>query len=281
MSTAHPDAPVTAHDPIWRPDPGQVPYSRIAEFTDFVAARTGTTYRSYTELWQWSVDDLEGFWAAVWDYFDVVSGEPYRQVLADRTMPGASWFPGATLNYAEHALRAGTDEALADRPALITVGEHGTTGQVTWRELRRQVGAAADWLRAQGVRRGDRVAGYLPNTEHAVVAFLAAASIGAVWAACAQDYGAAGAATRFGQLEPVVLFTADGYRWNGREYDRRDEVVELVRRIPSVRATVQIPNLGLDPIEGTTAWSEIVSGDAEPRFDRVDFDAPLWVLFSS
>src|SRR5690625_3771596 len=267
--------------PIWEPDPDEVALSQISDFMDFVEARAGVKSETYTDLWQWSIDDLEGFWSAIWDYFSVISGEPYGQVLGHREMPGARWFTGATVNYAEHALRAGLDDDLADTPALIAIAETQQSSQMSWRELRRQVGAAADWLREQGVRKGDRAVGYLPSTEHAVGAFLASASIGAVWSVCAQDYGAAGAAARLGQLEPAVLFAADGYRWVGEEFDRRSDLIELQRSIPSLRATVLVSHLGSGPVDGAVPWSEIVSGTAEPCFERVDFDDPLWVLFSS
>ena len=168
-----------------------------------------------------------------------------------------------------------------------TVSEDGTTSQTTWAQLRAQVAALAQWLREAGVRRGDRVVGYLPDTTPTLVAFLAAASVGAIWSACAQDYGADGAAARFAQLEPVVLFAADGYPWNGRVHDRRDEVAALQRALPTLRATVHVSNVGLpSPAEpgGTSSdvtWEAATARPAELRFDRVDFDAPLWVLFSS
>ena len=158
-------------------------------------------------------------------------------------MPGARWFPGTRLNYAEHALRGrpGDDDIVA----VTAVSEDGTTSHTTWAQLRAQVAALAQWLRDVGVQRGDRVVGYLPDTTPTLVAFLAAASVGAIWSACAQDYGADGAAARFAQLAPVVLFAADGYRWNGRVHDRRGEVAALQRALPTLRATVRITNVGL------------------------------------
>jgi acetoacetyl-CoA synthetase len=154
-------------------------------------------------------------------------------------MPGARWFPGTRLNYAEHALRHGQDDTVA----VTALSEDGTTTRTTWAQLRGQVAALARWLRETGVRRGDRVVGYLPNTTPALIAFLATASVGAIWSACAQDYGAHGAAARFAQLDPVILFAADGYHWNGKAYDRRTEVTALQRSLPTLRATVHIPNL--------------------------------------
>ena len=274
-------------EPIWRPNPDQTPRPQIQAFTELANQRTGQGMVSYDDLWRWSVNDLDGFWGAVWDFFDVISDEPYTDVLADRSMPGAHWFPGTHVNYAEHALRAALDERRVDEPAIITVTEDDNRSEVTWRELRRQVGSVAAWLRERGVEQGDRVVGYLPNTHHTLVAFLASASIGAIWSACAQDYAAEGAATKLGQLEPTVLFAADGYFWNGTAYDRRDQVADLATRIPSLRAVVGIGNLGVgaldekNEITNLSTWEDIASGDTPPEFVRVAFDTPLWVLYSS
>ena len=274
-------------EPIWRPNPDQTPRPQIHAFTEFANQRTGRDMVSYDDLWRWSVSDLDGFWGAVWDFFDVIADEPYAKVLANRSMPGAEWFPGTRVNYAEHALRAALDERLVDQPAIITVAEDGKRFEVTWRELRRQVGSVAAWLRERGVQQGDRVVGYLPNTHHTLVAFLASASIGAIWSACAQDYAAEGAAAKLGQLEPSVLFAADGYSWNGQNFDRRDQVAELAARIPSLRAVVAIDNIGAGPwdydnrIADLVAWDDTTGGDTPPEFVRVDFDTPLWVLYSS
>ena len=272
-------------DPIWRPDPAALADAAITRFAQQAATRAGRDLTDYRELWSWSVTDPDGFWRQVWDFFDIIAdGEP-TTVLADDSMPGAQWFPGTRLNYAEHALRHGTDPEQADTVAVTAIDENGTVVRTTWAQLRAQVGAVAGWLRNNGVRPGDRVVGYLPNTTPTLVAFLACASIGAVWSACAQDYSGTGAAGRFAQLEPVVLFAADGYHWNGRAHDRRDEVVALRAALPSVRAVVEVPNLGLyaetPSVPGAFSWSEVTGTPAQPVFDRVAFDDPLWVLFSS
>jgi acetoacetyl-CoA synthetase len=279
--------------PIWTPDPEQTQASHLAAFARFAAERTGAAYPDYDALWRWSVEDLPGFWSAVWDFFDLRSPTEPEFVLDDTPMPHARWFGGTRVNYAEHALRArgedadggddGGDGDEGERTAITAVREDGRIVHVTRAELRRQVGSLGAWLRRQGVRPGDRVVGYLPSTEHAVIAFLAAASIGAVWSACGQDYGANGAALRFAQLEPVVLFAADGYPWTGKDRDRRDEVEQLRAALPTLRHTVTIPNLGLafPADEARTDWAEAVGGDEEPQFAQLPFDAPLWVLFSS
>ena len=179
-------------------------------------------------------------------------------------MPGARWFPGTRLNYAEHALRSGTEPGRADAVAVTAIGEDGATTTTTWAELRAQVAAFAGWLRATGVQPGDRVVGYLPNTTPTLVAFLASASIGAVWAACGQDYSAEGAAARFAQLEPVVLVAADGYRWNGRVVDR-GEVAALERALPTLRATVRVPHPGLPTRRIPTRAAFLGGGHGHPR----------------
>ena len=188
--------------PIWRPDPAVVATSAIAGFGRFVTDRTGAEFGQYLDLWRWSVDHLDEFWRAVWDFYDVMADGSHQVALAEpAAMPGARWFPGTRLNYAEHALRRrpGDDDAVA----VTAVSEDGTTARRTWAQLRAEVAALAQWLRDAGVQRGDRVVGYLPDTTPTLVAFLAAASVGAIWSACAQDYGADGAAARFAQLEPV------------------------------------------------------------------------------
>jgi acetoacetyl-CoA synthetase len=277
---------------IWHPDPAVAANSAIGRFGRFVTDRTGAEFAGYLDLWRWSVDHIEEFWAAVWDFFGLAADGGHEVVLTNATMPGARWFPGTRLNYAEHALRHRPGDAGV--VAVTAVSEDGTTLAATWAELRAQVAALAHWLRGAGVGRGDRVVGYLPDGTPTLVAFLATASVGAIWSACAQDYGAGGAAARFAQLEPVILFAADGYPWNGKVHDRRAEVAALQRALPTLRATVHVTNVGLSdpagnlgppaPVDGAgrdVSWETATAEPAPLRFDRVDFDAPLWVLFSS
>ncbi|MFR9792349.1 acetoacetate--CoA ligase [Streptomyces sp. MB22_4] len=273
MSTANPQ-------PLWQPDPERIAQARITAFQAWAAAHHGAPADGgYAALHRWSVDHLDTFWKAVVEWFDVRFSTPFTQVLGDRAMPGARWFPGATLNYAEHALRAAADRP--DQPALLHVDETHEPQPVTWADLRRQVGSLAAELRALGVRPGDRVSGYLPNIPQAVVALLATAAVGAVWTSCAPDFGARSVLDRFQQVEPVVLFTVDGYRYGGKEHDRRDTVAELRRELPTLRAVVHIPLLGTEAPEGTLEWSALTAGDTEPVFEQVPFDHPLWVLYSS
>ncbi|MBC9727002.1 acetoacetate--CoA ligase [Streptomyces sp. TRM68367] len=273
MSTENPQ-------PLWHPDPERVARARITRFQAWAAEHHGAPSEGgYAALHRWSVDELDTFWKAVTDWFDVRFSSPYTRVLGDRMMPGAQWFPGGTLNYAEHALRAAATRA--DEPALLYMDETHESRPVSWAELRRRVGSLAAELRALGVQPGDRVSGYLPNIPQAVVALLATAAVGGVWTSCAPDFGARSVLDRFQQVEPVVLFTVDGYRYGGKEHDRRDIVAELRRELPTLRAVVHIPLLGTEAPEGALEWSALTSADTDPVFEQVPFDHPLWVLYSS
>ncbi|MFE9849841.1 acetoacetate--CoA ligase [Streptomyces sp. NPDC005576] len=268
--------------PLWQPDPGRVAAAAVTRFQNWAAEHHGAPAEGgYPALHRWSVEELDTFWAAVAEWFDIRFSTPYETVLANRSMPGADWFPGATLNYAEHALRTAEDPLRADAPALFHVDETQAQAVMSWSELRRQVGSLAAELRTLGVTPGDRVSGYLPNIPQAVVAFLATAAVGGVWTSCAPDFGARSVLDRFQQVEPVVLFTVDGYRYGGKEHDRTAVVTELRRELPTLRAVVHVPLLGTPAPEGTLAWADLTGGDTEPRFEQVPFAHPLWVLYSS
>ncbi|WP_411573653.1 acetoacetate--CoA ligase [Streptomyces fradiae] len=274
----------TAHsepaEPLWQPDQDRIASAAVTRFQAWAAERHGAPANGgYPALHRWSTDHLDTFWQAVTEWFDVRFATPSTRVLGDRAMPGAQWFPGATLNYAEHALRAADQRP--DAPALLHVDETHEPTPVTWAELRRQVASLAAELRAIGVRPGDRVSGYLPNVPQAVTALLATAAVGGVWTSCAPDFGARSVLDRFQQVEPVVLFTVDGYRYGGKEHDRRDTVAELRRELPTLRAVVHIPLLGTDAPEDTLSWDALTSTAAEPRYEQVPFDHPLWILYSS
>ncbi|MCA0144089.1 acetoacetate--CoA ligase [Blastococcus sp. LR1] len=262
---------------LWTPSPERVAGAQLTEFTRFAEERTGRTFPDYAALWAWSTTELEGFWQAVWDYFDVRSSAPYTAVLEERVMPGARWFPGARLNLAEHVLRS----ERPGEPALLFADEQNPLRELSWEEFARQVRVLATYLRDRGIGRGDRVAAYLPNVPQAMVAMLATASVGAVWASVSPDFGSRGALDRLGQLDPAVLFVADGYRYGGRDFDRRGEVAELVAGLPGLREVVGVPVLGLD--QPGTPWDDVAAGPDVPdfAFEQVPFDSPLWVLFSS
>ncbi|MFG2607120.1 acetoacetate--CoA ligase [Streptomyces sp. NPDC048514] len=283
MTTPH---PAPHPEPFLLPDPEKVAGSRIADFARWAARHQGVegiqNPGDYAALHRWSVTDLEGFWAAVWEYFDIDADTPYERVLAEETMPGARWFPGAALNYAHHALR----NLHPDAPAITALDETGAAYEITGRELRAKVASVAATLRDLGVGQGDRVVGYLPNTPHAVIAFLATAGLGAVWSVCGQDYAPKAAAERFGQLEPAVLITADGYLFNGTRHDRRAASLDLAGALPTLKATVLVDHLGLTWPETrhsslTVPWDDAATRTEHLTTTPVPFDHPLWVVFSS
>jgi acetoacetyl-CoA synthetase len=229
------------------------------------------------------VTDLEAFWSSIWAYFDVHSSRVYDRVLASATMPGASWFPGAELSYAEHAL-ARRD----DHPALVARSEtrgleHTTT--VTYAELARQVAAVRAGLVRLGVTRGDRVVAYLPNIPEAVVALLATSSLGAIWSSCSPDFGTRAVVDRFSQLDPTVLLAVDGYRYGGRDFDRLGELAEIERSLPSLKATVVLPYLRPKAVPAHSgarlSWGKLASETAPLEFAQLPFEHPLWVLYTS
>jgi acetoacetyl-CoA synthetase len=268
---------------LWEPSAELVERSRLAEFMRWLERERGLAFAGYGELRQWSVDDLDGFWSAIWEFFEVrADGDP-SPVLASREMPGAQWFPGTSLNYAEHVF-AGKDDG---ETAILHASELRELDEVSWGELRRQVAATAARLRGLGVGCGDRVVAYMPNIPEAIVAFLATASIGAVWSSCSPDFGPASVIDRFAQIEPKVLFAVDGYRYGGKDFDRRETLAQLAAAMPSLEQTIVLPYLGEDPdlssLRNPVSWDELLAtGEgAELSFDRVPFDHPLWVLYSS
>ena len=268
-----------------------LPEHRLDHFQRWLRETRGLAFDSYDALWQWSVDDLEGFWRAIWDYFDLYSPTPFEAVLPQSGMPGARWFPGAELNYARQVMRHADASHAAGLPAIVWTDEPGLAAgqlhELSWPELRRQVGALAASLRRLGVGRGDRVVAYLPNRPETAVAFLACASIGAIWSVCSPDMGPVAVLDRFRQIEPVALITGDGYRYGGLAHDRRAVVAELVAALPSLRHVVEVPVLGqaLTLPPGDTVqcwhWSALTSGPVVHAPEWLPFDHPLWVVYSS
>ncbi len=270
---------------LWEPSEEFKENAKVTGYMRWLSAEKGLTFESYEELWEWSVTDLDAFWASIWEYCGVEASKPYTTVLSERRMPGAKWFEGAELNYAEHALRHAKDRP--DEPAVLYRSETRPLGELSWRELEGRVAAVAAGLRSLGVVRGDRVAAYLPNSPEAVVAFLAVASIGAVWSSCSPDFGPGSVVDRFAQIEPKILFAVDGYSYGGKEFDRTAVVARLQSEMPSLEKTVVVPYLKEDPdvtaLRDVVFWDEIVSGNegASLRYEQVPFDHPLWVLYSS
>lgn len=270
---------------LWTPSPDRIANANLTAFTAWLADERGRRFADYDALWRWSVEDLAGFWGAVWDYFDIDASAQPERVLGRREMPGAQWFPGARLNYAQHVLR----RERPGSPALLHASESAALTALPWESFANQVRVLATRLRAMGVRPGDRVASCLPNIPQAVVAMLATTSIGAVWASCSPDFGWRGALDRFRQLTPTVLFCVDGYRFGGKEYDRRAEMRRIADALDTVEHVVQLPYLRPDDhtpiVDGAVEWDTLLDGPPVPadrfEYEQVPFDHPLWILFSS
>jgi acetoacetyl-CoA synthetase len=248
----------------------------VGRFSAWLGSERGVAARDYDELWRWSVDDLEGFWGALWDFFGIRAG--YERVLAAREMPGARWFVGARLNYAEHALSG-------DRGRVALVARSQTRGpiELTLAELRDQVAAARAGLERLGVGAGDRVVAYMPNVPETLVAFLASASLGAIWAACPPEFGPRSVVARFGGLEPKVMLAVAGYRYGERLIDRRAALAEIRAALPTLERVVHVPYRGGadDALPDSDGWEQLLAERAPLEFAQVPFDHPLWVLFSS
>ncbi len=270
-------------DLLWTPSAERVTTANITAFIGWLNGR-GHSFANYEELRRWSVDDIAAFWEAVWEYFDVKSSTPYECVLRGTEMPGATWFPGARVNYIETLLSKG-DGA---KTAIWAAGEEGAAQKISWGALKAQVFKVATALRELGVRPGDRVASYLPNVPEAAIAFFATASIGAVWSSCSPDFGAASVIDRFSQITPKVLFATDSYRYGGKAFDRRAEVKAMVDALPSLEHVVHVPGANATfnsaPIVADAiAWASLI---ARPEvagfvFEDTAFEHPLWIVYSS
>lgn len=270
---------------LWRPGAEWIERANVTAYMRWLKRERGLEFSDYAALWQWSVDHIDDFWESIWQYFRVDSSAPYRSVLGSRNMPGAEWFPGARLNYAQLALR---NEALPG-DALIALGESRALQRMSWSQLAQQVRNVASGLRELGVGPGDRVVAYLPNTPEAVIALLATTSIGAIWSSCSPDFGIRSVLDRFTQIEPKVLFCVDGYRYRGKEFRRKQELAEVIASLPSLKQVVYLPYLDpadtSPPAPKATLWRTLVERTPVARtdfsFEQVPFDHPLWILFSS
>lgn len=267
--------------PVWKPAPARVHKSQMAQFADYVALRTGRRFDSYEELWQWSVDEPTDFWPALWRFCGVRTQREWRAVIENGdAMPGARWFPGSRLNFAANLLRYRGPE-----PAIIFRGEDGARREVSRDQLWRDVAGVAAALRAAGIERGDRVAAYMPNIPETVVAMLAASSIGAVFSSCSPDFGVNGVVDRFGQIAPKVLFSVDGYTYNGKRISLLPRLREIMPRLPEVEQVVITPFLDAAPELSGIPRAQLIGDFAERAddipFAELPFDHPLYILYSS
>ena len=270
----------SAPTPLWVPDNNRVHNSRMWHFMRWLEDHRELSFADYNALWQWSVDNLETFWDAFWQYFDVPFSKPYKQVLDTERMPGARWFSGARLNMAEQVFRFHQDEP--DRPAIIARSELRPLTELSWAEFRRQTAAMAFSLRELGVEKGDRVVAYLPNIPEAAIAFFACASIGAIWSSCSPDMGTRSVTDRFKQIDPRILIAVDGYRYGGQDYDRLAVVDGLRGELTTLQQTILLPYL--DPsaeLDDAVSWDSMIANNEPLYFEQVSFSHPLWVVYSS
>ena len=261
-----------------------VPHIRL--YQNWLRDTRGLNFDSYDALWRWSVTDLDAFWQSIWDFNGMTSPTPHSAVLARNCMPGAEWFPGAKVNYAREVLRHADEAHAAGMPAIISEDELGQVREMSWPELKRQVASAALTLRELGVQRGDRVAAYLPNVPETMVAFLACASLGAVWSVCAPDMGTAAVVDRFRQIEPKVLIAVGGVHYGGKPLDRSAVLNELRAALPSVQKLVLIKTaFALNAVPAEATWTDVIARDDaevaafEPEW--LPFDHPIWIVYSS
>jgi acetoacetyl-CoA synthetase len=275
---------------LWQPSEQRIRDAGITRYREWLKETRGLSFDSYDDLWTWSTSEIEAFWESIWQFGGVISHAHYQQVLVERKMPGARWFEGATLNYAEHALARGLQAEFRDMPALIAESEVRGRTEISWHSLRQQVGALAATLRSVGLEQGDRAVAYMPNIPETVTAMLAVTSLGGIWSCAAPDMGAVGVLDRFRQIEPKVLFAIDGYRYGGREFDRRDIVSKLLQDLPSVETIIFLPYLNAEAAPDVTAvgrelhvipFASATAELQEPQFTPVPFSTPLWIVYSS
>jgi acetoacetyl-CoA synthetase len=266
---------------LWTPSEEFKKQSNIYRYMEWLRKEKGLTFGGYPELWEWSVTRLEDFWESVWQFQQMKASTPYQEVLSERKMPGARWFTGAKLNYAEHVFRHSTSSA----PALRFQSEIQPLTEVSWAELYEKVASVATALRNTGVKAGDRVVAYLPNIPETIVAFLACASIGAIWSSCSPDFGVRSISDRFHQIQPKVLFAVDGYQYGGRQFDCRSVVSSLQQSLPTLERTILVPYLYRgDPhggMENVLLWDDVLKEKGTLVYEQVDFNHPMWVVYSS
>jgi acetoacetyl-CoA synthetase len=268
--------------PLWTPSKERIRKANLTRFIAFVNREYGLELADYDDLYAWSVRRIPDFWEALWSFVGIRASRPFDAVLENPVMPGAKWFRGARLNFAENLLRFRDG-----RTALIAVREGGQVSErISYAELFDRVSRLARFLRNSGVSVGDRVAGFVPNCSESVIAMLAATSLGAVWSSCSPDFGFRGVMDRFGQIAPKVLFTADGYRWNGRPIDSLERAAEIARAVPSIERVVAFPFLNPEPdlsaLPHSVSWAEALGEDAAAAdFAQLPFDHPVYILYSS
>ncbi len=266
---------------LWEPSSELKESANITRYIRWLTETKNLTFNDYQALWEWSVTDIEGFWESIWEFFEIKSSQPYSEVLSQRKMPGARWFSGSELNYTEHVFR----NMSKSRPALIFQSEIQPLMEVSWDELYDKAASIAASLKQMGLKKGDRIVSLMPNIPETIIAFLAGASIGAIWSSCSPDFGSRSITDRFKQIQPKLLFAVDGYQYGGKSFDRISIVRELQQSLPTLEHTVLVQYIGTESdtkrLENTVLWNDLLSKKADLIYEQVPFEHPMWVLYSS
>ncbi|MFQ5435928.1 MAG: AMP-binding protein, partial [Anaerolineae bacterium] len=275
-------APISEGSLLWQPTETIKSNTQLARYMRWLGENRDLHFDDYPALWQWSVTQTPEFWQSLWEYFQVKASAAPTAVLAKKSMPGAQWFPGARLNYAENFFA----RQWHGRPAIYYKAENQPVQTMDWAEIERQTAVLAQALRDMGVQAGDRVVAYMPHIPETIIAVFAAASLGAVWSSCSPDFGSRSVLDRFQQIEPTVLIAVDGYTYGGKRFDRRQVVAELQAGLPTLKQTILVPLLNPDagPLPHSILWGDLLAQTTPPaqmEFAQVPFDHPLWVLYSS
>ena len=266
---------------MWKPSEERIRKTNMYDFMCYINDKYGRDFNEYHQLWKWSINNIPSLWESLWDYMDIIHSAPYREVLiGEDRMPGAEWFPGAKLNFAENLLRYRDD-----RPAIISRNEGGETREITYRDLYDRVAGLARSMRNMGISKGDRVVGFMPNIPETIIAMLASASIGALWSSCSPDFGIQGVLDRFGQIEPRLIFTADGYTYKGRKFNSLEEISGILKKLRSIEKVVVVPfteeNPDISGIGNGVMWGDFISDSTEIDFEQLPFQHPLYIMYSS
>ena len=269
--------------PLWKPSEERIKSTNMYRFMNLVNERHHQNFTEYSQLHQWSIDNIPDFWASMWDVAGIIASQPYDRVVDDLgKMPGAEWFPGARLNFAENLLRYRDDQT-----ALIFKGEGRDSIRMTYAELYDEVACVVKALKEVGVRVGDRVVGFMPNMPQSVIAMLAASSLGAIWSSCSPDFGIKGVLDRFGQIKPKILFTANGYSFKGKSIDSLERIADIISKLPSIEKIVVVSyteqNPDLSKVPNAVHYNDFKSPESnlEIPFEQLPFSHPLYIMYSS
>ena len=276
---------ITEGEMLWKPSPKQIAESNLTRFTSWLKKERQLDFSDYNDLWSWSVEHLADFWQSIWEYFEVESSTSYDKVLGKKEMPGAEWFPGASVNFAQHVLR----QERTNTDALFFFSELSPQSSINWEQLAGDVRILATQLRALGIKPGDRVVAYMPNIPETVIAMLATTSIGAIWTSSSPDFGLRSVLDRYTQIKPKLMFCVGGYRYGGKDINRKTDVGNIIAHLESLEHVIYLPYLDKQdetlPVEDAILWHDLLNYPPVPRnefqFEQVPFNHPLWILFSS